>query len=58
MSPTGMVPDNFKVAKVIPIHKKGLHTGLGNYRPILLLSIFNLILEKLIFKRLMKFIET
>ena len=23
---TGMVPDNFKVAKVIPIHKKGLHT--------------------------------
>ena len=51
MSPTGMVPDNFKVAKVIPIHKKGLHTGLGNYRLILLLSIFNLILEKLIFKR-------
>ena len=58
MSPTGMVPDNFKVAKVIPIHKKGLHTGLGNYRLILLLSIFNLILEKLIFKRLMKFIKT
>ena len=55
---TGMVPDNFKVAKVIPIHKKGLHTSLGNYRPISLLSIFNLILEKLISKRLMKFIET
>ena len=55
---TGMVPDNFKVAKVIPIHKKGLHTSLGNYQPILLLSIFNLILEKLISKRLMKFIET
>ena len=55
---TGMVPDNFKVAKVIPIHKKGLHTSLGNYRPVSLLSIFNLILEKLIFKRLMKFIKT
>ena len=53
-----MVPDNFKLAKVIPIHKKGLHTSLGNYRPVSLLSIFNLILEKLIFKRLMKFIET
>ena len=52
-----MVPDNFKVAKGIPILKKGLHTSLGNYRPISLLSIFNLILEKLIFKRFMKFIE-
>ena len=53
-----MVPDDFKVAKVIPIYKKGLNTSLGNYRPISLLSIFNLILEKLIFKRLMNFIET
>ena len=53
-----MVPDDFKVAKVIPIHKKGLHTSLGNYHPVSLLSIFNLILEKLIFKRLMKFTET
>ena len=52
-----MVPDNFKLAKVIPIHKKGLHTSLGNDRSVSLLSIFNLILEKLIFKRLMKFIE-
>ena len=53
-----MVPDDFEVAKVIPIYKKGLNTSLGNYRPISLLSIFNLILEKLIFKRLMNFIET
>ena len=51
-----MVPDNFKVAKVIPIHKKGMLTNLGNYRLISLLSV--LILEKLIFKRLMKFFET
>ena len=55
---TGMVPDDFKVAKGIPIYKKGLNTSLGNYRPISLFSIFNLILEKLIFKRLMNFIET
>ena len=55
---TGMVPDDFKIAKGIPIYKKGLNTSLGNYRPISLLSIFNLILEKLIFKRLMNFIET
>ena len=36
---SGMVPDDFKVAKVIPIYKKGLNTSLGNYRPISLLSI-------------------
>ena len=53
-----MVPNDFKVPKVIPIYKKGLHMSLGNNRPISLLSIFKLILEKLIFKRLMKFIET
>lgn len=54
-----MVPDNLTViAKVIPIDKKGLYTSIGNDCPISLLSIFNLILEKLIFKRLMKFIET
>ena len=53
-----MVPDDFKVAKGIPIYKKGLNTSLGNYRPISTLSIFNLILEILIFKRLMNFIET
>ena len=59
---TGMVPDKIKVAKVIFIHKKGLHTSLRNYRSISLLFIFlfifTLILEKLKFKKLMKFTET
>ena len=38
---TGLVPDQFKVARVIPIHKKGSSFLASNYRPIFLLSIFN-----------------
>ena len=55
---TGAVPDKFKVAKVIPVSKKGSPFTLSNYRPISLLPIFNQILERLICKRLTNFLET
>ena len=45
---TGIVPDSFKIARVIPIYKKGSHISMGNYRPISLLAIFNKIQEKLV----------
>lgn len=51
------MPDNFKVAKVIPVHKNGPTTLLNNYRPISLLSAFNRILEKLMYKRLINFLD-
>ena len=54
---TGVVPDNFKLAKVIPVFKKGSQTNLSNYRPISLLSIFNKLLEKLMFSRLSDYLE-
>ena len=53
-------PDLLKIAKVIPIFKKQHEEEReepGNYRPISLLSALNKILEKLIYKRLMKFID-
>ena len=46
---TGIVPDKFKLAKVMPVFKKGSQTNLSNYRPISLLSVFNKLLEKLMF---------
>jgi len=51
------VPDQFKIADVIPVHKKDSVTCMNNYRPISLLSIFNKILKKLVYKRLITFID-
>ncbi len=51
------VPDSLKVAKVIPIHKKGNKSQPNNYRPISLLSTFNKLLEKIVYKRLYGFLN-
>ena len=50
---SGIVPDLFKIARVI--FKAGSHVTLSNYRPISLLSIFNQILEQLMYNRLVSF---
>jgi len=47
-------PDALKVAKVIPIFKKGDTTNLNNYRPISLLPVLSKVLEKVINKQLTK----
>jgi retron-type reverse transcriptase len=54
---TGIVPIDFKLANIIPVYKTGSQTYLGNYRPISLLSIFNKILEKLMYNRLLHFLD-
>lgn len=54
---TGVVPDSFKLASVIPIYKEASQINVSNYRPISLLSIFNRVLEKIMFKRLISFID-
>ena len=53
---TGVVPNKFKIASVIPIFKKASHMIVNNYRPISLLSIFNQLLEKIVSKKLTSFI--
>ena len=53
---TGIVPDTLKLARVIPIFKKGDHSLPQNYRPISLLSLFHKVLEKLMANRLKNFI--
>ena len=42
----GIVPNKFKIARVLPVFKNGIQTNMSNYRPISLLSVFNIILEK------------
>ena len=53
----GIVPDKFKIAKIIPVQKKGSTLKSNNYRPISLLSVFNKLLEKIMFKRISNFIN-
>ena len=54
---SGVVPEKFKVANVVPVYKKDSQTNVSNYRPISLLSVFNKILEKLISNRLLKCLQ-
>ena len=56
-STSGVYPDKLKIAKVVPIHKKGDHTSLNNYRPISILNTINKIFEKILHVRLTKYID-
>jgi hypothetical protein len=48
----GIFPDALKIAKVIPIHKKGDISNLTNYRPISLLPAISKIFEKVMHQQL------
>ena len=54
---TGTHPEKLKLVNVLPIYKKGSRLLISNYRPISLLSNLNKFFEKIIFKRVYKFIE-
>jgi hypothetical protein len=54
----GLVPQQLKIAKVIPVYKGGVKTSMDNYRPISLLSNFSKILEKIVSNRLTLFLDT
>ena len=51
----GIFPISLKIAKIVPIFKSGDKADIKNYRPILLLSVFSKILEKLMLIRLSVF---
>ena len=50
------VPDQLKIAEVIPVFKAGDTTSIGNYRPISILPGFSKVFERLKYTRLMNYI--
>lgn len=55
---TGMFPKRMKNAKVAVLYKGGDKNEMSNYRPISVLPIFSKALEKIIFTRLYKFLDS
>ena len=53
----GVFPAELKVAKVIPLHKGDSKHILSNYRPVSVLPFFSKILEKIMYSRLISFIN-
>lgn len=53
----GVFPNELKHAKVIPIFKSGDHMFINNYRPISVLPTLSKIFEKIMYLRMLKFIE-
>ena len=54
---TGVIPNQLKIAKVVPIFKSGDRTSPDNYRLISLLPNFSKILEKVVSNRLTGFLD-
>jgi hypothetical protein len=52
------VPEEWKMAKVIPIFKKGKTEDCGNYRPISLLPTISKLIEKIVAKQVINYMET
>ena len=53
----GIYFSKLKNAKVVPIYKCDDETDMNNYRPISLLSVFNRIIEKTMYRRLKSFFD-
>ena len=54
---TGVFPDKLKIAKVIPLFKKGDESLIENYRPISLLSSISKVFERIVFNQLYKYLD-
>ena len=54
---SGIFPDKMKIAKVVPVYKASDPTILNNYRPISLLPAFSKLLEKIMFNKIVSFLD-
>ena len=53
----GVLPDDWKIARISPIYKNGLRTNAGNYRPVSLTRVPCKILESIVRDRLVRHLD-
>jgi len=53
----GVFPEKLKISKIIPVFKKGSRTAVSNYRPISITSPFAKLMEKLMYSRLITYLD-
>jgi len=54
----GIIPEDWKVANIVPVHKKSDHSNPVNYRPISLTCITSKIFERIIASHIMQHLES
>ena len=54
---TGKFPSNWKISKVVPLHKKGDKKSMKNFRPVALLSVAGMLLEKVVALQIEQYFE-
>ena len=54
---TGEVPQDRRIANVVPLFKKGSKNNLGNYRPVSLTSVVGKLLERILRDRIYSHLE-
>ena len=55
---SGKVPSEFKIARVVPLHKKKSKTDAGNYRPVSILSCLSKVFERIIYDQLSEYLKS
>ena len=53
----GEVPEDWRLAKVTPIYKKGCREDLGNYGPVSLTSVPGKIMEQIVLREIMRHVR-
>ena len=53
----GVFPNELKLAKIIPLYKAGNKSSIDNYRPISVLPYFSKLYERIMYNRVIQFIE-
>ena len=55
---TGIIPNDFKCARITPLHKSGPINNIDNYRPISVLPSLSKVLERCVHTQVMSYLES